>query len=62
VRARREAGCRGWRARLGCGLWVGHGATGATSTSVGGGGAIAGELELTGALTNGVSGLGPRWE
>ena len=36
------------RAHLGCGLWVRHGAAGSVGTGVGGGGAIASELELGG--------------
>ena len=42
------SGSRGWRAHLGCGLWVRHGAAGSVGTGVGGGGAIASELELRG--------------
>ena len=33
------------RAHLGCGLWVRHGTAGSVGTGVGGGGAIASELE-----------------
>jgi len=48
VRARWEAGCRGWHTHLSCGLWVRHSAAGSVATGVGGGGAIASELELRG--------------
>ena len=43
ARVQRER--RELRAHLGCGLWVRHGAAGSVGTGVGGGGAIASELE-----------------